>query len=169
MRHYSTGTVVAGVLVLALALARASPALPAAPTAVGLWQKLDQSGKPAAWFRIMDCNGMYVGRIVRIFPQPGENPAGLRCTQCKGDQKNAPVLGIAFIKGMRRDGMSYRDGTILDPRDGSVYNALMELSSDGQQLTVRGYIGLPLLGQSEMWQRVRDNGQTQRFNSCPQA
>lgn len=165
MRPCCIGAVAAGVW----ALAMASPALSAAPTAVGLWEKLDQSGKPAAWFRILDCNGMFIGRIVRIFPQPGENPSDWRCTQCKGEQKNAPVLGIAFIKGMRRDGMSYRDGTILDPRDGTVYSALMELSGDGQKLTVRGYIGLPFLGQSEMWQRLRENGQPQRFNSCPQA
>ncbi len=165
MRRYCTRAA-AGLL----ALAMASPAVPAAPTAVGLWQKLDQSGKPAAWFRILDCNGVYVGRIVKIFAQPGENPSDWRCTQCKGDQKNAPVLGIAFIKGMHRDGMSYRDGTILDPRDGSIYSALMELSADGQTLTVRGYVGIPFLGQSEVWQRPRENGpQPQRFDTCPQA
>jgi hypothetical protein len=91
-----------------------SPVLAAGPTAAGLWEKLDQSGKPAAWFRIFECNGVYVGRIVKIFPQPGQNPSNLRCTQCGGDQKNAPVLGIVLIKGMRRDGQSYAGGSILD-------------------------------------------------------
>jgi uncharacterized protein (DUF2147 family) len=137
-------------------------------TAVGLWEKLDESGKPAGWFRVIDCGGTYVGRIVKIFPKPGENPAALRCTQCRGDQKNAPVLGLTFIKGMSRDGLSYQGGSVLDPRDGSVYNALMELSPDGKQLTLRGYLGLPLLGQSEVWHRLPDNAlPSDRFAACP--
>jgi len=87
------------------ALAMGSVAFSAAPTAAGLWEKIDQSGHPGAWFRITDCNGLYVGRIVKMFPKPGENPSQLRCTQSQGDQKNAPFLGIVFIKGMRQDGL----------------------------------------------------------------
>jgi uncharacterized protein (DUF2147 family) len=152
----------------------ATLALPAAaapakqPTAAGLWEKLDESGRPAGWFRIIDCGGTYVGRIVKMFPKPGENPAGWRCTQCRGDQKNAPVLGLTFIKGLHRDGLNYQGGSILDPRDGSIYSALMELSPDGKQLTVRGYLGIPFLGQSEMWHRLPDSAlPSDQFAACP--
>ena len=151
------------------ALAMGSPVLAADPTAAGLWEKLDQSGMPEAWFRIIECNGVYVGRIVNIFAQPDQDPSNWRCTQCEGDQKNAPILGIVLIKGMRRDGQSYEGGSILDPRDGSVYNALMQLSPDGRKLTVRGYIGLQILGQSEIWQRLPDNAQPPRFTACPKS
>jgi uncharacterized protein (DUF2147 family) len=148
--------------------ALAASSLAAQPTAAGLWEKLGQSGMPEGWFRIIDCGGMFVGRIVKMFPKRGENPADWRCTQCKGDQKNAPVLGLTFIKGMRRNGLTYQNGTILDPRDGSVYNALMELSPDSNQLTVRGYLGIPLLGQSEVWRRLPDSAlEPGRFASCP--
>jgi uncharacterized protein (DUF2147 family) len=154
---------------LMLMLAAASLAAAAAePSAVGLWEKTGQSGMPDAWFRIIECNGVYLGRIVKLFPTAGQNPNGWRCTQCKGDQRNAPVLGITFIKGMHRQGLTYQDGSILDPRDGSVYNAQMQLSPDGRQLTVRGYVGIPLLGQSEVWHRVPDSAQqSRRFASCP--
>jgi len=159
----------AGALAVLGALTATSPAkTPAQPTAAGLWEKLGPSGMPEAWFRIIDCGGMYVGRIVKMFPKRGENPADWRCTQCKGDQKNAPVLGLTLIKGMRRNGLTYQDGTILDPRDGSVYNALMALSPDNRQLTVRGYLGIPLLGQSEVWHRLPDTAlDPGRFASCP--
>ena len=129
----------------------------AEPTAAGLWEKRDTSGKPEGWFRIADRNGAYEGQIVRMFAKPGEDPASWRCTKCEGEQKDAPVLGITFIKGMRRQGLAYENGKILDPRDGSTYSARMDLSPDGQQLSVRGYLGISLLGRTEVWNRLPEN------------
>src|SRR5262249_7309993 len=129
----------------------------AAPSAVGLWEKRDDSGKPEGWFRIVQCNGRYQGKIVKIFPKPGQDPSTWRCTKCEDERRNAPVVGITFIKGMERRGLRYENGSILDPRDGSVYNAMMELSPDGQQLAIRGYLGIPFLGQTETWRRLPDN------------
>jgi len=128
------------------------------PTAAGLWETVAASGRPEAWFRIVDCGGSYEGQIVKIFPKPGQpDPSQWRCTNCQGELKNAPVLGITFIKGMQRHGLTYENGTILDPRDGSLYSARMELSPDGYQLTVRGYLVTSLLGQSQVWQRIPDD------------
>ncbi len=85
--------------------------------------------------------------------RPGEKPNPI-CTKCPGDQKNQPTLGLALIKGMQRKGRNYENGTILDPRDGSVYQARMELSPDGQKLMMRGYLGIDLFGQSQIWRRL---------------
>jgi uncharacterized protein (DUF2147 family) len=137
------------------------------PTAAGLREKTGDSGMPAAWFRIIDCGGSFEGKIVKMFSTSGENPSDWRCTECKGDQRNAPVLGLTFIKGMWKDGLAYEGGTILDPRDGAVYSAIMQLSPDGGQLTVRGSLGLPLLGRSETWKRLPNSSlPSNRFASC---
>jgi len=129
----------------------------AGPTAAGLWEKRDDSGQPQGWFRIADRNGAYEGQIVRMFPKPGQDPTSWRCTKCDGEQKDALVLGLTFIKGMKRQGLAYEDGKILDPRDGSLYSARMDLSPDGQQLSVRGYVGISLLGRTEVWSRLPEN------------
>ena len=144
-------------LTLTLNAASAAPAA-SEPSAVGLWEQVDEkSGKTESWFQIVEKDGVYVGTIVKMFQKPGEPPPeSWRCTKCEGAEKDAPVLGLTLIKGMKRKGLSYEDGTIMDPRDGTVYRALMKLSPDGAQLEVRGYLGLALLGRSQTWNRLPD-------------
>src|ERR1700693_5358062 len=122
-------------------LAYAGPLRVAEPSAVGLWEQADENGRVGAWFLIFEHDGAYEGAIAKMFPKPGGDPHPL-CTNCSGDQKNAPSLGLTIIKGMQRKGLIYENGTILDPRDGSVYQAKMEVSPDGQRLTVRGFLGI---------------------------
>ena len=66
-------------------------------------------------------------------------------------------MGLTLIKGMRRNGLSYENGTVRDPRDGSVYRASMTVSPDGKKLEMRGYVGISLFGRSQVWNRLPDN------------
>ncbi len=125
-------------------------------TAAGFWQSSDDEGKPNGWFYFVDKNGVFEGRLVKTFKIPGK-PTFDTCSNCTGAQKDAAMLGLTIVKDMKRQGAEYRDGTILDPRDGSVYHAQMELSPDGKNLFVRGYIGVPMLGQTKTWTRLPDN------------
>lgn len=149
-RLFAPPLAVAGFFLTATAFAQqASP--------VGLWKNIDdESGKPKALIRITESNGVLSGKIEKLFRAPNEdqNP---KCDKCEGELKNQPILGMTILNGMKRDhdgdGNEYDGGNILDPNNGKVYHSKLELKDSGKKLSVRGYIGIPLLGRSQTWVR----------------
>jgi uncharacterized protein (DUF2147 family) len=147
MRH-----LIHAALIAATALSGAAFAADAA-SPVGLWKNIDdKTGKPKALIRISEANGIYQGKIEKLF-RPADQEQNPKCEKCEGADKDQPLVGLAIIKDIKKDGDEFSGGTIMDPENGKTYKSKMKLADGGKKLDVRGYIGTPLLGRSQTWVR----------------
>jgi uncharacterized protein (DUF2147 family) len=145
MRPLITASLLTAAFAAPLAFAQDSPA--------GLWKSIDDaSGKPTALIRITDSGGELTGKIEKLFrtPEEDQNPKCVLCTDARKDQ---PILGMTILDGLKKDGNEYSGGQILDPKNGKVYKSKLTVRDGGRKLEVRGYIGMPMLGRSQMWLR----------------
>lgn len=117
---------------------------------VGTWTTIDdKTGDKRAIVQISDSGGLLNGTIVKVFPQEGDT--GM-CHNCPGAFKGKKVVGLNFLWGLKTDGDNqWSGGSILDPKTGKIYKAKMTLK--GNKLYVRGYLGVSLLGRTQVWVR----------------
>jgi uncharacterized protein (DUF2147 family) len=142
-----------GSLVLAIVVLAAINVTAAGPSPVGLWRTIDDhTGQPKGLVRIREVDGQYDGKIEKAFPKPGEDPAP-KCDKCDGARHNQPVLGMTILWGLTQQGDEFQGGEILDPESGKIYRVKMKLTDGGKKLEVRGFIGISLLGRSQIWLR----------------
>ena len=123
----------------------------------GVWRSIDdKTGFSKALIEIKkDGKGVYTGKIIKILPRPGYTPK-THCQDCPAPYKNAPILGLTVLDGMKQSKKSteYEGGTILDPLSGKVYKSKIKVSSNGNRLRMRGYVGVEVFGRSQTW--IRD-------------
>jgi uncharacterized protein (DUF2147 family) len=138
----------AGLLSVAMGIAQASP--------VGLWKTIDDANdQETAVVRIEERDGLLVGEIVEVL-DPKARPDAV-CGRCTDDRKDAPIVGLAIIRDVEPNGKAkgpWDGGEILDPNNGNVYKLRLSLGDDGRTLQVRGYVGRPMFGRTQVWHRV---------------
>lgn len=121
-------------------------------TPVGLWKTVNEKGEPEGLVRIIDVAGEFRGTVEKVYSPPAPDPTPL-CVSCSGERKDKPVIGMQILSGLRWDGEQYSGGEILDPNNGKSYRCLMRVVEGGKKLEVRGYIGISLLGRTQVWLR----------------
>ena len=119
---------------------------------IGLWKTIDDAtGKPRSLIRISDKNGELIATFEKgLLPSDSPNDV---CEQCTGERKGKPLIGMVIMDGMKAKGDTFEGGHILDPDNGEIYKCKIKLDSTGKQLEVRGFIGISLIGRSQIWVR----------------
>jgi uncharacterized protein (DUF2147 family) len=122
-------------------------------TVIGKWKTIDdETGKAKSIVEIYEKSGKIYGKVVDILEV--ENKYRV-CSNCSGDDKNKPILGMIVIKGLSKEGAQYTNGKILDPKNGKLYKCFITLETK-DKLKVRGYIGISLFGRTQYWYRVKN-------------
>ena len=120
-------------------------------TIVGKWKTIDdETGNAKAIVEIYEESGKIYGKVVDILEEENKKRV---CSNCSGDDKDKPILGMTIIKGLTKDGDVYSNGKILDPKNGKLYKCFITLETN-DKLKVRGYIGISLFGRTQYWYRV---------------
>lgn len=64
------------------------------------------------------------------------------------------TVGIVLIWKLAYEDGEYTGGFVYNPRDGNTYRFAAKVI-DPNTVKIRGYMGIPLFGQSQVWKRVR--------------
>lgn len=125
---------------------------------LGTWFTADDDSK----IEIFSCDeGRYCGKIIWIkdpnYPEddPGGMPGQVRVDRENPKKKfrDRPLLGMQIMERFKFENDQWVGGTIYDPENGKTYKCKMKFNEDGH-LEVRGYVGLPVLGRTEVWRRA---------------
>jgi len=130
-----------------------------ADSIVGLWEVEEGDGHIA----IFRCGEKFCGSIAwlrePVYPSddkgkmPGkplvdrENP--------KKELRVRPLIGLRIMEGYTfRNNNLWDEGRIYNTDNGKTYSSRIALQSR-DRLELRGYVGIPLLGGSTVWKRVK--------------
>lgn len=123
-----------------------------AASPVGVWQ----TGGGKSHIEIYKCGSDMCGKIVWLKSPNGADgkPARDRHNP-DASKRNQPVLGLQILSGLKPSSKNeWKSGRIYDPENGKTFGAQMTLASDGT-LKIRGYEGMPMLGETRTWTRVK--------------
>lgn len=121
---------------------------------VGRWKTIDDAtGEEKSIVRIWIEDGVLFGKIDSLFIKEGEDPHPI-CDECKGENKDKPVLGMVIVWNMEQGKEYWQGGKILDPENGKVYGCKLKVIEEGKKLEMRGFLGISLLGRTQYWIRV---------------
>jgi uncharacterized protein (DUF2147 family) len=113
----------------------------------GLW--LDEEKKAA--ILIEPCGDEFCGTIRWMKEPLRDGKPKLDINNPDPKLQTRPDCGLQLLGAFKQtDPGEWGDGWIYNPTDGKTYDSHMRLNDDGT-LKVRGFIGISLLGKSQVW------------------
>jgi uncharacterized protein (DUF2147 family) len=140
---------------LALVVLTAAGGAFAQTTPVGTWKTIDDKTKTErAIIRISESGGVFSGKLEKLLAADAKPDAV--CDKCSDDRKDKPIVGMEIVRGVKKadSDNTWDGGTILDAGEGKIYKVRLQMAEGGKKMEVRGYVGAPLLGRTQVWMRV---------------
>lgn len=116
----------------------------------GYWLNEEKEGKIEI-FKHSD--GKYYGKIIWLKEPNRDGKPKLDINNKDEKLRSEPILGLNILKGFSKDGDIYNGGTIYDPKNGKTYSCKIT-PKDNNTLSIRGYIGISLIGRTTTWTRT---------------
>jgi len=117
---------------------------------IGIW--LTKGDEPAK-IQIFKIGDAYYGKIVWLQNPTADGKLRLDVNNSDKSKRNREIIGLQILKDFRFEDNEWSGGKIYDPESGKTYSCTLSLT-DKATLTVRGYIGISLLGRTEIWTRA---------------
>jgi len=98
-------------------------------------------------------DGSFTGTSTCCHPKPSskDNPRDIHNPDPK--LRERWTVGIVIIWKLTYANGEYSSGYVYNPRNGKTYRLQAKLI-DHNTLKIRGYLGIPLLGESQLWKRA---------------
>jgi uncharacterized protein (DUF2147 family) len=125
---------------------------------LGVWNNQEKDAR----IEIYLCGEKYCGKIVSL-NEPNYPPGSkdgvpgtpkLDHNNPHLDLRKTPILGLKIMYDFAYNGANkWVSGKVYDPKIGKTYSGKMTLVSPNQ-LNLRGFIGISLIGRTDTWTRV---------------
>ena len=117
----------------------------------GLWKTIgDKDGKEKSIVEIYEKDGKLFGKVIKVLPGSKYTV----CENCSGELKNKPITGLVILWDLIKTADGGEDGYVMDPGNCKTYSAFIKLE-EPDKLKLRGYIGVPAIGRTQYWYRVK--------------
>jgi uncharacterized protein (DUF2147 family) len=117
----------------------------------GKWNVVDdKDGIEKSVVEIYEEDGMYHGRVVHLY----ETSRRTHCEKCYGDLKGKPLIGMVILYDLEKTENGGKNGKVIDPSTGKIFSCYIELDTP-DRLKLRGYLGVPRVGKTSYWNRLK--------------
>lgn len=119
-------------------------------TIIGVWEMDDKTAK----MEIFKDGEEYKAKLLwgaEIVNEDGSSKKDLENPDEK--LRDRDLVGQVYLTGLHYEDEEWEDGKIYNNRNGKWYNCYAWMKKD--VLNLRGYLGLPMFGQTTEWNRIK--------------
>ncbi|MBS1614905.1 MAG: DUF2147 domain-containing protein [Bacteroidetes bacterium] len=117
----------------------------------GVWYNQEKSAKIEIY---LAKDQKYWGKIIWLKEPMRDGKPKLDDKNQNPSLRQRPILGMAILKRfVKTDEGNYEDGEIYDPKNGKTYSCIIKFANENE-LNIRGYIGISLIGRTTAWTRA---------------